>query len=537
MRGLLIAVVLVLTGLTFYSAMRFKSADIEEDITNRVTAAVASEGAGDGIGVDVNGRHVTLSGLVSSEAEEDTYLDAADDTFGALGPIDGLTQNPGGYLTAVKSEDGLSLYGSVPDEAARAALLDTAASATDGTVTDGLRIGGVAADWRDEARFGLGQMATLGSGTLTATANTLSLSGTAPGDVSGLAASFADRGGWTTNITSSDTAADLAALAEDVAVRDANILRLQEELDATTAEGAETQQESALSTLRMAQNEARLEALEAVIAERDESIAGLEASLAQTAEDNASVVEGLEGTIAGLTGELAGKDQQIETLEARLQDAGGTSADLTAALADISQRDGTIAERDGTIAELSAALAERDGSIEGLNARIAELGATDTDAANGEAVAALEGQISTLTATIATLESRPSFAAQVAQQCDRQAAAVLEGARINFASATADIEDESVPLLERLTGIALACVGDGLTVEIGGHTDSQGSDEGNQRLSEARAAAVVAFMTDRGVPTDGLNAVGYGETTPIADNETEEGRAANRRISFEWQAQ
>ena len=92
-------------------------------------------------------------------------------------------------------------------------------------------------------------------------------------------------------------------------------------------------------------------------------------------------------------------------------------------------------------------------------------------------------------------------------------------------------------MLERLTGIALACVGEGLIVEVGGHTDSQGTDENNQALSEARAAAVVTFMADRGVPTNGLRAVGFGETQPISDNATPAGRAENRRISFEWKAQ
>jgi len=79
-------------------------------------------------------------------------------------------------------------------------------------------------------------------------------------------------------------------------------------------------------------------------------------------------------------------------------------------------------------------------------------------------------------------------------------------------------------------------VGDNVSVEIGGHTDDRGSEESNQLLSEQRAQAVRDFMTARGVDTSGLTAVGYGEANPIADNETAEGQAANRRISFDWQA-
>ena len=138
-------------------------------------------------------------------------------------------------------------------------------------------------------------------------------------------------------------------------------------------------------------------------------------------------------------------------------------------------------------------------------------------------------------ATIASLRSG-NGAINVAEQCAAQASSVLEEARINFGSGNARITQESNALLERLTGIALACVGENLTVEIGGHTDSQGSNADNKALSERRAQAVLAFMTQRGVPTEGVRAVGFGEGSPIADNNTAAGRAANRRITFEWQA-
>ncbi|MEM8850891.1 MAG: OmpA family protein [Pseudomonadota bacterium] len=68
--------------------------------------------------------------------------------------------------------------------------------------------------------------------------------------------------------------------------------------------------------------------------------------------------------------------------------------------------------------------------------------------------------------------------------------------------------------------------------EIGGHTDSQGREVMNETLSQQRAEAVRAALIERGVPPSQLVAVGYGETQPIADNDTEEGREANRRITF-----
>ncbi len=69
-----------------------------------------------------------------------------------------------------------------------------------------------------------------------------------------------------------------------------------------------------------------------------------------------------------------------------------------------------------------------------------------------------------------------------------------------------------------------------LRVEVQGHTDSRGSSEYNQRLSQRRAASVRDYLISRGVNADNLTARGYGEAQPIASNETDEGRARNRRV-------
>ncbi len=71
-----------------------------------------------------------------------------------------------------------------------------------------------------------------------------------------------------------------------------------------------------------------------------------------------------------------------------------------------------------------------------------------------------------------------------------------------------------------------------MKIEIGGHTDSQGREVMNQQLSQARADAVLNAIMSRRVLTSNLTAKGYGESEPIADNKTEAGREANRRIEF-----
>ena len=69
-------------------------------------------------------------------------------------------------------------------------------------------------------------------------------------------------------------------------------------------------------------------------------------------------------------------------------------------------------------------------------------------------------------------------------------------------------------------------------MEIAGHTDSQGREEMNQSLSQSRAEAVLQALMARRVLTSNLSAKGYGESRPIADNDTEDGREENRRIEF-----
>ena len=100
--------------------------------------------------------------------------------------------------------------------------------------------------------------------------------------------------------------------------------------------------------------------------------------------------------------------------------------------------------------------------------------------------------------------------------------------RVLFEVDKADLKPEMTATLDKLSR-ALAAVGiHGATVE--GHTDSTGAEDYNQALSERRAQAVKAQFAASGMPAAEVAAVGKGETDPIADNATEDGRAQNRRV-------
>ncbi|HUF56327.1 MAG TPA: OmpA family protein [Thermohalobaculum sp.] len=120
-------------------------------------------------------------------------------------------------------------------------------------------------------------------------------------------------------------------------------------------------------------------------------------------------------------------------------------------------------------------------------------------------------------------------------RCDAMLAEEGGGRRITFVPGSSDISAGQGRLLDRLAGVIRRCVTKAeLMLEVQGHTDDRGEAEENLLLSEARAIEVVLQLTERGVPAGSLDPVGYGESRPIADNETEAGRARNRRISFAW---
>lgn len=114
--------------------------------------------------------------------------------------------------------------------------------------------------------------------------------------------------------------------------------------------------------------------------------------------------------------------------------------------------------------------------------------------------------------------------------CAGQIDAILDAEQIGFERGSAAIAPGSRGVIGAIADVLRGCAG--AELEIGGHTDSQGSPEANRRLSEARAQAVLAALREQDIPQVGLVARGYGADDPVADNRTDAGRARNRRIEF-----
>lgn len=114
--------------------------------------------------------------------------------------------------------------------------------------------------------------------------------------------------------------------------------------------------------------------------------------------------------------------------------------------------------------------------------------------------------------------------------CQQLFADLLTKARIRFESGKADLSSDSLGLLDRLTETALRCPT--ANIEIAGHTDGDGDPTQNQALSEKRAQTVADYLVRGGLPASRFTAVGYGSAQPIAGNETDDGKAQNRRIDF-----
>ena len=124
----------------------------------------------------------------------------------------------------------------------------------------------------------------------------------------------------------------------------------------------------------------------------------------------------------------------------------------------------------------------------------------------------------------------PVILVMTPEDCVKNINEILKKEKIVFEPASTAIKGSSRLAIKKIATVVKKC--ENVRMEIGGHTDSQGRKAMNLNLSQLRADAVKAALLSRKVLVKKLVPVGYGETLPIADNQTEEGREINRRIEF-----
>ena len=130
-------------------------------------------------------------------------------------------------------------------------------------------------------------------------------------------------------------------------------------------------------------------------------------------------------------------------------------------------------------------------------------------------------------ARLSALETQGYFSRE---ECAGRFEILSRTGNIYFSTGSARLRAESDAVLESITDIISRCPG--LVVEISGHTDSDGPNAMNQRLSERRAGSVVTYFGNKGISQERLVAVGAGEESPVAPNDTPANKQKNRRIEF-----
>ncbi|MFT7597467.1 MAG: OOP family OmpA-OmpF porin [Acidimicrobiales bacterium] len=247
--------------------------------------------------------------------------------------------------------------------------------------------------------------------------------------------------------------------------------------------------------------------------------------------------EGLQADVAAALGVSAGDfDVAFEEVELTPIDVEANVATDKVALSGVVPDQATV---DGMIEAAEGIWGE--GNVDGAGLTVDPLftlaggavrvtGVTDAgDTRVGQFAAAAESAFGVTIANGVEVDS----SAEALGRLEARLKEELAADPILFATGSADIDPASDEIL--VTAAAAINAAPGISVEVVGHTDDQGAAGANQELSEARAQAVLDRLVELGVDADRLAARGAGEDEPVDDNETAEGRAANRRIAFEFE--
>lgn len=210
--------------------------------------------------------------------------------------------------------------------------------------------------------------------------------------------------------------------------------------------------------------------------------------------------------------EIARRTAEMEALTTRAREAESAAASAAAAQAE--------AQRQRQEADAAVVTAQRE--LAGIEAERLELQGS---------VTALREQAAGLAREKAELSARLQGAlSEVADTKNTARGMVVSLPDILFDTNEATLKNDAKIVIAKLAGILL--IMPELNLRIEGHTDSTGSPEYNQVLSERRASSVRDFLSEQGVGSQRMMSVGYGLTRPVGDNATSQGRAMNRRVEI-----
>jgi outer membrane protein OmpA-like peptidoglycan-associated protein len=217
----------------------------------------------------------------------------------------------------------------------------------------------------------------------------------------------------------------------------------------------------------------------------------------------------------------------------RRQEADQARAQAEAAKADAErlQQEAQKAAADAAVAKAeaekarAAALADQQAALAQKQAAIEEKQAAEADAERSrQAAAKAEAEKADLRAQLLNQLN------SILQTRDSARGLIVNMSDVLFDTGSATLKTGAREKLAKISGIVLAHPG--LTLQIEGHTDSVGSDDFNQQLSERRADSVRDFLAEQGVQPSAMTAKGFGKTQPVASNDNAEGRQRNRRVEL-----
>lgn len=165
--------------------------------------------------------------------------------------------------------------------------------------------------------------------------------------------------------------------------------------------------------------------------------------------------------------------------------------------------------------------------LAGAAAPMAVDGADAPVAISGEKATSIDS-LSSDHPAVAGAEPMP-ISNNAAQGCEERVYKAMGTRKLSYVFGGYDLTPDSQPVLDDVYKVLATCPST-LKVTVAGYTDNAGDAVANQLISKARAQAAADALVKRGLPADRVGAAGYGAASPIADNSTPEGRAANRRV-------